>query len=63
MTAIDYEAECDNRARVPEHAKIFLRWAREPASMRSRARPCSSIETVPRRFMIRLHANLSPMCL
>ena len=27
MTAIDYEAEYDNRARVPEHPQIFARWA------------------------------------
>jgi arylformamidase len=29
MADVDYEAEYNNRARVPEHAEIFLRWARE----------------------------------
>jgi arylformamidase len=29
MADIDYEAEYNNRARVPEYADIFLRWARE----------------------------------
>jgi arylformamidase len=29
MAAIDYEAEYNNRARVPEHEEIFSRWTRE----------------------------------
>ena len=29
MAAIDYEAEYNNRARVPEHAEIFARWIRD----------------------------------
>jgi arylformamidase len=29
MAAIDYEAEYNNRARVPEHVDIFARWAGE----------------------------------
>ena len=29
MPAIDYEAEYNNRARVPEHPQIFARWAGE----------------------------------
>jgi arylformamidase len=29
VAAIDYEAEYNNRARVPEHAEIFARWTRE----------------------------------
>ncbi len=29
MAAIDYEAEYNNRARVPEHPEIFARWARD----------------------------------
>ncbi len=29
MATIDYEAEYNNRARVPEHEAIFLRWAGE----------------------------------
>ena len=33
--AIDYEAEYNNRARVPEHPAIFARWAREAENFRS----------------------------
>jgi arylformamidase len=29
VAAIDYEAEYNNRARVPEHVEIFVRWAGE----------------------------------
>lgn len=36
MTAIDYEVEYDNRARVPEHPQIFARWAADSASYRAR---------------------------
>lgn len=32
--AIDYEAEYDNRARVPEHPAIFEAWARDAAAFR-----------------------------
>jgi arylformamidase len=35
VTAIDYEVEYDNRARVPEHPEIFLRWAREAEDYRA----------------------------
>jgi arylformamidase len=35
MAAIDYEAEYNNRARVPEHAEIFLRWAAEAENYRA----------------------------
>ena len=35
MTAVDYEAEYNNRARVPEHAEIFPRWAREAENYRA----------------------------
>jgi arylformamidase len=35
MAAIDYEAEYNNRARVPEHAEIFARWAREAEDYRA----------------------------
>jgi arylformamidase len=31
---IDYEAEYNNRARVPEHPEIFARWARDAAAYR-----------------------------
>jgi arylformamidase len=35
MADIDYEAEYNNRARVPEHAEIFLRWASEAENYRA----------------------------
>jgi arylformamidase len=35
MADMDYEAEYNNRARVPEHAEIFLRWAREGENYRA----------------------------
>lgn len=34
---IDYEVEYNNRARVPEHAEIFLRWQRDAAAYRADA--------------------------
>jgi arylformamidase len=34
---IDYEAEYNNRARVPEHPEIFARWARDAEDYRARA--------------------------
>jgi arylformamidase len=37
MPAIDYEAEYNNRARVPEHAAIFARWQKEAAVYREQA--------------------------
>ena len=36
VTGINYEAEYDNRARVPEHPQIFARWATDSASYRAR---------------------------
>jgi len=35
MAAIDYEAEYNVRARVPEHPEIFARWAREAEGYRA----------------------------
>jgi arylformamidase len=32
---LDYEAEYNNRARVPEHAEIFARWARDAQAFRA----------------------------
>jgi len=32
--AVDYDAEYDNRARVPDHAQFFARWTREAAAYR-----------------------------
>jgi arylformamidase len=37
MPAVDYETEYNNRARVPEHADIFARWAREAEFFREQA--------------------------
>jgi arylformamidase len=34
---LDYEAEYNNRARVPEHPDIFLRWGREAQAFRAEA--------------------------
>ncbi len=34
---LDYEAEYNNRARVPEHAEIFARWTREAQAFRAEA--------------------------
>jgi len=35
MTGIDYETEYDNRARVPEHPRIFAQWATDSESYRT----------------------------
>jgi arylformamidase len=35
VAAIDYEAEYNNRARVPEHPEIFARWARDAELFRA----------------------------
>jgi arylformamidase len=37
MAVIDYEAEYNNRARVPEHPEIFERWVRDATAYRSTA--------------------------
>jgi len=37
MPPIDYEAEYNNRARVPEHAAIFARWQKDAAAYREEA--------------------------
>jgi arylformamidase len=36
MITIDYEAEYDNRARVPDHPQIFARWAADSQAYRAR---------------------------
>ena len=38
MTAIDYEVEYNNRARVPEHPQIFERWQRDGQAYRDEAK-------------------------
>jgi arylformamidase len=35
LEALDFEAEYNNRARVPEHPEIFARWEREGAAYRA----------------------------
>ncbi|MFL6973564.1 MAG: alpha/beta hydrolase [Xanthobacteraceae bacterium] len=42
--AIDYEAEYNNRARVPEHPQIFARWEREAAAHRAETLKSSRAE-------------------
>jgi arylformamidase len=37
VAAIDYEAEYNNRAHVPEHPEIFLRWTRDAELFRAEA--------------------------
>ena len=37
MSAIDYEVEYNNRARVPEHEEIFARWTRDAELYRAEA--------------------------
>jgi arylformamidase len=44
MADLDYEAEYNNRARVPEHAEIFLRWARDSQNYRADALERGSAE-------------------
>jgi arylformamidase len=38
VAAVDYEAEYNNRARVPEHVEIFARWHRDAEVYRAQAR-------------------------
>jgi arylformamidase len=55
LMSIDYEAEYNNRARVPEHPQIFARWAQEAADYRDKAKGHSelgvSYGATPRQFM------------
>ncbi len=37
MADVDYEVEYNNRARVPDHEEIFLRWARDAENYRADA--------------------------
>ena len=43
MSTIDYEAEYNNRARVPEHPGILARWANDAAAYRSQVRQHSEM--------------------
>ena len=57
MAAIDYEAEYNLRARVPEHPEIFARWAREAEDYRAETLKCGRAELglsygdTPRQFI------------
>ncbi len=57
MATIDYEAEYNNRARVPEHPEIFARWTREAENYRAetlkagRAQLGLSYGDTPRQFV------------
>jgi arylformamidase len=42
--AVDYEAEYNNRARVPEHAEIFARWTKDAAAYRERMKADENAE-------------------
>ena len=57
MAAIDYEAEYNNRARVPEHAEIFARWMRDAELYRA-----DTLKAGPRRARpgVRRHAAAIP---
>jgi arylformamidase len=58
---IDYEAEYNNRARVPEHPEIFARWEREAAAYRDeaaaagRAEPSLAYGPSPRQIVDLFH--------
>ena len=49
MADVDYEAEYNNRARVPEHAEIFLRWAGEAEDYRAERLKAGRAELALRR--------------
>jgi arylformamidase len=57
MAAIDYEAEYNNRARVPDHPEIFARWTRDAEDYRAetlkrdRAQLGLAYGTTPRQTM------------
>lgn len=46
MADIDYEAEYNNRARVPEHPEIFAGWARDAAAYRAERAKHSEVGVV-----------------
>jgi arylformamidase len=63
MAAIDYEAEYNNRARVPEHAEIFARWIRDAELYRAdtlkeaRAELGLAYGDPPRQYLDLFHAT------
>ena len=66
MAAIDYEAEYNNRARVPEHAEIFARWIRDAELYRAdtlkdgRAELGLAYGDTPRQYLDLFHARPAP---
>jgi arylformamidase len=63
MATIDYEAEYNNRARVPEHAEIFARWIRDAELYRAdtlkdgRAELGLAYGDTPRQYLDLFHAR------
>ena len=63
MATIDYEAEYNNRARVPEHAEIFARWTRDAELYRAdtlkegRAELGLAYGETPRQYLDLFHAQ------
>jgi arylformamidase len=63
MATIDYEAEYNNRARVPEHAEIFARWTRDAELYRAdtlkegRAELGLAYGDTPRQYLDLFHAQ------
>lgn len=63
MAAVDYEAEYNNRARVPEHAEIFARWIRDAEFYRAdmlkqgRAELGLAYGVTPRQYLDLFHAR------
>jgi arylformamidase len=63
MATIDYEAEYNNRARVPEHAEIFARWIRDAELYRAdtlkdgRAELGLAYGDTPRQYLDLFHAQ------
>jgi arylformamidase len=63
VAAIDYEAEYNNRARVPEHAEIFARWIRDAEFYRAdtlkdgRAELGLAYGDTPRQYLDLFHAQ------
>ena len=61
MPPIDYEAEYNNRARVPEHPAIIAGWARDAAAYRDASRRrCAPSPTGRRAAVIDLFTPASP---
>lgn len=60
MAAIDYEAQYNNRARVPEHPRIISGWARDAEAFRLEARPTTLPYGAGERLAIDLFTPAEP---